>query len=30
MLVTFLALGLLQSIAAQAKEAATLKTRMSA
>jgi rod shape determining protein RodA len=28
MLVTFLALGLLQSIAAQAKEAATLKTRM--
>ncbi len=30
MLVTFLALGLLQSIAAQAKEATTLKTRMSA
>jgi rod shape determining protein RodA len=30
MLVTFLAVGLLQSIAAQAKEAATLKTRMSA
>ena len=30
MLVTFLALGLLQSIAAQAKEAAALKTRMSA
>jgi rod shape determining protein RodA len=28
MLVTFLALGLLQSIAAQAKEAATMKTRM--
>jgi rod shape determining protein RodA len=30
MLVTFLALGLLQSIAAQAKEAGALKTRMSA
>jgi len=29
MLVTFLALGLLQSIAAQAKEAGALKTRMS-